>query len=524
MLEITGRACAAALLLVFGWAATQASAQLLSAPLPGSLVVTVTSPPSGSRVTGPVTVDASVTGPLGVAGVQFKLDGASLGAEDASAPYSVSWNTAGAGDGWHTLTAVARDASGLQFSSDPVIVRVSNTPPPSVPVTRFEETHPSVTFSPGWTQGDNAWPWSGGSTAWSRTPGARVTFSFTGTSVTWIGYRSSDSGIARVFVDGIFVSDVDLFARLSSEIRVPAFTVTGLTNSSHTLTIEVTGLKNQDAVAVDTLDPRIIVDAFDVPGPPVSRLQDTDPSVSYTAGWTGGDLSKPAWSAKSATLSTTPGARATLTFNGTSVGWIGYRGPDTGTARVFLDGMFAGEIDTYSPTERVQDVVFTATGLTDASHTLAVEVTGSKNAASTGTLIAVDAFDVTSPGTRFEETDRSVAFAGDWVLDNRNRAWSEGSIAESQTAGARATFSFTGTSVKWIGARASSTGIARVYLDGSFVAEIDTYSPTAGLQNTIFTASGLPMGTHTLMIEVTGRKNPASNVSWIVVDAFDVRP
>jgi hypothetical protein len=34
-------------------------------------------------------------------------------------------------------------------------------------------------------------------------PGAQATFTFTGTLVTWIGQRSGDRGIARVYVDGV---------------------------------------------------------------------------------------------------------------------------------------------------------------------------------------------------------------------------------------------------------------------------------------------------------------------------------
>jgi len=96
-------------------------------------------------------------------------------------------------------------------------------------------------------------------------------------------------------------------------------------------------------------------------------------------------------------------------------------------------------------------------------------------------------------------------------------------MAESRPAGAQATFTFTGTSVSWIGARAPETGIARVYVDGSFVADVDTYAPTPGLQNTVFTATGLADATHTLTIVVTGERNPAATEPWIVVDAFDVR-
>ncbi|PYN65913.1 MAG: hypothetical protein DMD93_19500, partial [Candidatus Rokuibacteriota bacterium] len=65
-----------------------------------------------------------------VAGVQFKLDEADLGVEDTAAPYSVPWDTTTTSNGSHTLTAVARDAAGDLFVSDPVTITVSNTSPP----------------------------------------------------------------------------------------------------------------------------------------------------------------------------------------------------------------------------------------------------------------------------------------------------------------------------------------------------------------------------------------------------------
>src|SRR2546422_10683393 len=113
------RTAALLAMVVWNWIAPQeALAQL------GSLIVTVTSPADGSTVSATVPVSASVTivGALTVRGVQFKLDGANLGAEDTSAPYSVSWNTTTATNGSHTLTAVATDVLGAQWTSQPVTV------------------------------------------------------------------------------------------------------------------------------------------------------------------------------------------------------------------------------------------------------------------------------------------------------------------------------------------------------------------------------------------------------------------
>ncbi|PYS31238.1 MAG: hypothetical protein DMG11_02020 [Acidobacteria bacterium] len=101
-------------------------------PPPGDTTpptVSVSSPAAGSTVSATTTVSANASDNVGVAGVQFKLDGANLGAEDTTSPYSVSWNTTTASNGSHTLTAVARDAAGNQATSASVTVTVSNAAP-----------------------------------------------------------------------------------------------------------------------------------------------------------------------------------------------------------------------------------------------------------------------------------------------------------------------------------------------------------------------------------------------------------
>ncbi|TLY21751.1 MAG: hypothetical protein E6K68_05105, partial [Nitrospirae bacterium] len=110
-------------------------AQLLS-----SLIVTITSPTSGSTVKDTIPVNASVgvIGFLTVSRVDFYVDGNS---------YSVSWNTTSTNNGSHTLTAVATDNLGVRWNSDPVTVTVSNGPPP-------DTTPPSVTINQAAGQAD----------------------------------------------------------------------------------------------------------------------------------------------------------------------------------------------------------------------------------------------------------------------------------------------------------------------------------------------------------------------------------
>ena len=140
----------------------------------------------------------------------------------------------------------------------------------------------------------------------------------------------------------------------------------------------------------------------------------------------------------------------------------------------------------------------------------------------------MDAFDVVTPGRRYEEYDGSIAMSRaapgatrHWE-NNPNRVWSEGRSVTSNQTGATLTFRFTGTSVSWIGCRKQSAGgRANVYIDGVRKGEVslrETY-PIEGYQMTVFRADGLAPGPHTLMIEVTSQNDGP----YVVVDAFDVR-
>lgn len=102
---------------------------------PTSPTVNFTAPVAGSTVTGKTqAVSANSSDAVSVSGVQFKLDGANLGAEDITAPYSVNWDTTLALNGTHTLTAVARNGAALTTTATET-VNVQNivTPPPTTP-------------------------------------------------------------------------------------------------------------------------------------------------------------------------------------------------------------------------------------------------------------------------------------------------------------------------------------------------------------------------------------------------------
>jgi len=118
--------------------------------------VSITAPNASATVTGTSTVTATATDNMGVVGVQFQLDGVSLGAEVATPPYAVAWNTTTTANGPHVLTAMARDAAGNKATSTGVSVTVANTTTSAVTVTApvISRVSLSVTSSGatiGWT-------------------------------------------------------------------------------------------------------------------------------------------------------------------------------------------------------------------------------------------------------------------------------------------------------------------------------------------------------------------------------------
>ena len=87
--------------------------------------VDITAPAPGASVSGTVNITASASDNVGVAGVQFRVDGVNVGAEDTAAPYAATWDTTTVAAGNHTITAVARDAAGNK-STSAVSVSVSS--------------------------------------------------------------------------------------------------------------------------------------------------------------------------------------------------------------------------------------------------------------------------------------------------------------------------------------------------------------------------------------------------------------
>jgi beta-propeller repeat-containing protein len=133
--------------------------------------------------------------------------------------------------------------------------------------------------------------------------------------------------------------------------------------------------------------------------------------------------------------------------------------------------------------------------------------------------------------TRSEES--AATYTGSWTsYGSESGNFSGGGILASNSIGATATFTFTGTAVTWIGVRCDICGIATVSIDGGVPTVVNTAGPSRPpdslMSEPVYSASGLVPGVnHTLVITVTGTTTTSvpglvAGHAHIAVDAFDV--
>jgi hypothetical protein len=70
------------------------------------------------------------------------------------------------------------------------------------------------------------------------------------------------------------------------------------------------------------------------------------------------------------------GASATYTFTGSSIGWVASRGPDRGSAKVYVDGVYAKTVSLYSSSRSYRYVAFARNFGAIGSHTIRIVVEG----------------------------------------------------------------------------------------------------------------------------------------------------
>ncbi|WP_202919419.1 RICIN domain-containing protein [Saccharothrix deserti] len=122
-----------------------------------------------------------------------------------------------------------------------------------------------------------------------------------------------------------------------------------------------------------------------------THVDDKDARVTYSGSWSNWNDTQDFHGSENYTAQA--GAYAEHTFTGSGVQYLGMKQPNMGKVDVYLDGaLVQSDVDAYASTVTKQAVLFRKTDLSAGQHTIKVVCKGTKNAASTGTVCALDAF------------------------------------------------------------------------------------------------------------------------------------
>lgn len=242
--------------------------------------------------------------------------------------------------------------------------------------------------------------------------------------------------------------------------------------------------------------------------PLTGRIDDDNPGISYS-----GD----SWNYSSnrglgdfhdgVHFATANGDAASYTFTGTGIEVLGEKNSDQGLVTVYLDGVSQGQVDTHAAIRQVQQVIWSASGLTPGSHTVQI-------VKSSGGVAVLDGFEV----TRTVNDDHPVLqYSGaSWqAYSGRGLGDYGDDVHAATTDGDSVTVTFYGTGIDYLTETNSDQGTVEVFLDGSSQGSVNAYSATRAVQQELYSASGLPLAYHTLTLTKAGG-------GYLLVDRFDV--
>jgi hypothetical protein len=100
----------------------------------------------------------------------------------------------------------------------------------------------------------------------------------------------------------------------------------------------------------------------------------TSSGMTWSGSWT--TVSTTSAYKGSLRYSTSATASATFAFNGASIGWVAYRGPNRGSAKVYIDGVYQTTISLYATSYSARPIVYTYKWSVNGSHSIKVVVVG----------------------------------------------------------------------------------------------------------------------------------------------------
>lgn len=407
----------------------------------------------------------------------------------------------------------------------------------------------AVKYTGSWAPYDSNSDYAGTET-YSSKLGDTCEFTFTGTGVRYIGSKQKNTGLVKLYVDGIFKEEIDTYSNLGSDLKQAViYSIEGLDNGEHTIKLETAGGKANC----------IVVDAFEVLKPEGSNATEKAQLIINNQwyypnlGWgnyTGiqGKLSNGSTGSGTIRLSnennmteetiTSLGNVRISEINDQELKVSYYvQNPDEATeVKLQWYRVAAGDPDSKAQAiEGAQNETLNIKGLEAnkvyCSAVLIIDGKERQTVKSNGIEIGQDSYryyDILDDSDEFVFTGTQGT---DYKTD-KDKSWTANAYGKSVTYlmdtenEAGISFQFAGSGIRWVGAKEDNQGIAAVAIDGGTPVEIDLYDAdsTTGSQvnEVLFEQVWNEPGEHTITIFRTGRKNESSLAANISLDAFIV--
>jgi GH25 family lysozyme M1 (1,4-beta-N-acetylmuramidase) len=102
--------------------------------------------------------------------------------------------------------------------------------------------------------------------------------------------------------------------------------------------------------------------------------QQSSSAVAYSGTWT--TVANSYASGGSLKYATSHGASATYSFTGASISWVSYRGPNRGSAYVYVDGVYKATVSLYATSYSSKQIVFAYNWAANGAHTIRIVCLG----------------------------------------------------------------------------------------------------------------------------------------------------
>jgi hypothetical protein len=118
------------------------------------------------------------------------------------------------------------------------------------------------------------------------------------------------------------------------------------------------------------------------------------------------------------------------------------------------------------------------------------------------------------PAATADDDDLRVSYTGTWSSSgSRGFGDLDNGVHYTTTNGDAATITFTGTSITFLTETNTDEGTIGITLDGAAKGTVNANTATRGVQQHLYTATGLAAGTHTLTVSKVGG-------TYLLVDGF----